>query len=46
MEFQIALMLMQGGITNGAIYALRALTLVLVCAVNRVIFIHKGEFEA
>ncbi|HRH73005.1 MAG TPA: branched-chain amino acid ABC transporter permease [Zoogloea sp.] len=46
MEFQIALMLMQDGITNGAIYALLALALVLVFAVTRVIFIPQGEFVA
>ena len=46
MEFQIALMLVQDGITNGAIYALLALALVLVFAVTRVIFIQQGEFVA
>ena len=46
MEFQIALMLVQDGITNGAIYALLALALVLVFAVTRVIFIPQGEFVA
>lgn len=46
MEFPIALMLVQDGITNGAIYALLALALVLVFAVTRVIFIPQGEFVA
>ncbi|AVR88242.1 branched-chain amino acid ABC transporter permease [Thauera aromatica] len=44
MDFQIALILGQDGITNGAIYALLALALVLVFAVTRVIFIPQGEF--
>jgi len=34
------------GITNGAIYALLALALVLAFAVTRVIFIPQGEFVA
>lgn len=46
MDLQIALMLGQDGITNGAIYALLALALVLVFAVTRVIFIPQGEFVA
>ena len=46
MDFQIALLLGQDGITNGAIYALLALALVLVFAVTRVIFIPQGEFVA
>lgn len=46
MDFQIALMLGQDGVTNGAIYALLALALVLVFAVTRVIFIPQGEFIA
>lgn len=44
MDFQIALLLGQDGVTNGAIYALLALALVLVFAVTRVIFIPQGEF--
>ncbi|MBS7350023.1 MAG: branched-chain amino acid ABC transporter permease [Comamonas sp.] len=44
MDFSIALILSQDGITNGAIYALLALALVLVFAVTRVIFIQQGEF--
>lgn len=46
MDFSIALILSQDGITNGAIYALLALALVLVFAVTRVIFIQQGEFVA
>ena len=46
MDAQIALLLVQDGITNGAIYALMALALVLVFAVTRVIFIPLGEFVA
>lgn len=46
MDLQIALILGQDGITNGAIYALLALALVLVFAVTRVIFIPQGEFVA
>ena len=44
MDFSIALLLAQDGITNGAIYALLALALVLVFTVTRVIFIPSGEF--
>jgi branched-chain amino acid transport system permease protein len=46
MDFQIALLLGQDGIVNGAIYALMALALVLVFSVTRVIFIPQGEFVA
>ena len=46
MTFDIALLLAQDGITNGAIYALLALALVLAFAVTRVIFIPQGEFVA
>jgi len=46
MDLQIILLLGQDGITNGAIYALLALALVLVFAVTRVIFIPQGEFVA
>ena len=46
MDLQIALLLGQDGITNGAIYALLALALVLVFAVTRVILIPQGEFVA
>jgi len=43
-DFSIATLLAQDGITNGAIYALLALGLVLVFAVTRVIFVPAGEF--
>lgn len=46
MNFDIALWLVQDGITNGAIYALLALALLLVFAVTRVIFVPQGEFIA
>ena len=46
MDLDIALILTQDGIVNGAIYALLALSLVLVFAVTRVIFIPQGEFVA
>jgi branched-chain amino acid transport system permease protein len=46
MDAQTALLLVQDGVTNGAIYALMALALVLVFAVTRVIFIPLGEFVA
>lgn len=46
MDVQIALFLTQDGVTNGAIYALLALTLVLAFTVTRVIFIPQGEFVA
>ena len=46
MDLQILLFLGQDGITNGAIYALLALALVLVFAVTRIIFIPQGEFVA
>jgi branched-subunit amino acid ABC-type transport system permease component len=44
MDLSIALLLAQDGITNGAIYALLALALVLVFTVTRVIFVPSGEF--
>jgi branched-chain amino acid transport system permease protein len=44
MDAQIAILLAQDGLSNGAIYALLALALVLVFAVTRVIFIPQGEF--
>ncbi|HUY02168.1 MAG TPA: branched-chain amino acid ABC transporter permease [Rhodocyclaceae bacterium] len=46
MNMQIALLLGQDGLTNGAIYALLSLALVLVFTVTRVIFIPQGEFVA
>ena len=44
MDLTIAALLAQDGITNGAIYALLALALVLVFAVTRVILVPSGEF--
>ena len=44
MDFSIASILMLDGVTNGAIYLLLALALVLVFAVTRVIYIPQGEF--
>jgi branched-chain amino acid transport system permease protein len=44
MTLSIAALLAQDGVTNGAIYALLALALVLVFTVTRVIFIPSGEF--
>lgn len=46
MNLEIALLLGQDGVTNGFIYALLALALVLAFAVTRVIFIPQGEFVA
>jgi branched-chain amino acid transport system permease protein len=46
MDATIALVLAQDGITNGAIYALLSLALVLVFTVTRVIFLPQGEFVA
>ncbi len=46
MNSTIALFLAQDGIINGAIYALVGVTLVLVFAVTRVIFVPQGEFIA
>ncbi|MEI2417228.1 branched-chain amino acid ABC transporter permease [Orrella sp. JC864] len=44
MDSTIALILLQDGVVNGAIYALLGLALVLVFAVTRVVFIPQGEF--
>ncbi len=44
MTFDIALLLAQDGITNGTIYALIALAVVLVYTVTRVIFFPQGDF--
>ena len=44
MNSDIFLWLTQDGVTNGAIYALLALALLLVFAVTRVIFVPQGEF--
>ncbi len=46
MDTTILLFLLQDGLTNGAIYALLGLALVLVFAVTRVIFVPQGEFVA
>ncbi len=46
MDTDIALILLQDGVINGAIYALLALSLVLVFAVTRVILIPQGELVA
>ena len=46
MDATIAALLTQDGVTNGAIYALLALALVLVFAVTRVIFVPSGELVA
>src|SRR4029078_10337824 len=46
MDATIAALPTQDGITNGAIYALLALALVLVFTVTRVIWVPSGEFVA
>ena len=46
MDFSIASILMLDGATNGAIYALVGLALVLVFAITRAIFLPQGEFVA
>ena len=46
MDPDIFLILLQDGVVNGAIYALLALSLVLVFAVTRVILIPQGELVA
>ena len=46
MDPTIAALLAQDGITNGAIYALLALALVLVFTVTRIVWIPAGEFVA
>ena len=46
MDFTIASILGLDGITNGAIYGLVALALVLVFAVTRIVFIPQGEYVA
>jgi branched-chain amino acid transport system permease protein len=43
-NLEIALLLAQDGLVNGAIYALLALALILVFTVTRVIFVPQGEF--
>lgn len=44
MNTQIALLLGQDGVTSGAIYALLALSIVLVFSVTRVLLVPQGEF--
>ena len=44
MNGNIALWLIQDGVTTGAIYALLALALLLVFAVTRIIFVPQGDF--
>lgn len=44
MDITIASILAVDGITNGAVYALLAMAIVLVFAVTRVLFIAQGEF--
>lgn len=44
MDASVLLILVQDGVTNGAIYALLGLATVLVFAVTRVIYIPQGEF--
>lgn len=44
MNLAIVLWLTQDAVTNGAVYALLALALVLVYTVTRVIFVPQGEF--
>lgn len=46
MDLQIAVLLAQDGIVNGAVYGLMAVALVLVFSVTRIIFIPQGEFVA
>lgn len=46
MDATIFILLAQDGITNGAVYTLLALALVMVFAVTRIIFIPQGEFLA
>lgn len=46
MDFPIASILLLDGLTNGAIYALLGVALVLVFTVTRIIFIPQGEFVA
>ncbi len=46
MNSTVALFLAQDGIINGSVYALVGVTLVLLFAVTRVIFVPQGEFVA
>jgi len=44
MDFSVFTVLAQDGVTNGAVYALLAMALVLVFSVTRIIFLPQGEF--
>lgn len=44
MDFQIAVLLAQDGLTMGAIYILLAVALVMVFNVTRIIYVPQGEF--
>ena len=44
MDLSIFLVLLQDGLTNGSIYALLAIALVLVFTVTRVLFVPQGDF--
>jgi branched-chain amino acid transport system permease protein len=44
MNYQIVMLLGQDGVTNGAIYALLALSILLVFTVTRILLIPQGEF--
>ncbi|WP_127519703.1 branched-chain amino acid ABC transporter permease [Mesorhizobium sp. Z1-4] len=44
MDFQIFFFLLEDGIANGAIYALLAVTMVLVFTTTRILFVAQGEF--
>jgi len=46
MNYQIMMLLGQDGVTNGAIYALLALSILLVFTVTRILLIPQGEFVA
>jgi branched-chain amino acid transport system permease protein len=46
LTWEIALLLAQDGLVNGAIYALLAAALVLVFSVTRIVFIPQGELVA
>jgi branched-chain amino acid transport system permease protein len=46
MDLSIAALLAQDGITNGAVYALLAMALVLVFTVTRIVWVPSGEFVA
>lgn len=46
MDFSIASILLLDGVTNGAIYVLLAIAIVLVFAVTRIIFVPQGEYVA